>query len=169
MKRPWCWERLRAGGEGDDRGWDGWMVSLTQWTWVWVDSGVGYGQGGLMCCGSWGHKESDTTERLNWTEYLHCLSEWVCFPERMATTDLLNEGNAQFDSLPDKLQGMPAVSHCFRWLLTPWHWLWTPILKWRKVHRFSTSIFCFSYLWLWSRLDSSLENFIPSRAAVLCV
>ena len=36
-KRPWCWERLRAGGEGDDRGWDGWMASLTQWTWVWVD------------------------------------------------------------------------------------------------------------------------------------
>ena len=38
-KRPWCWERLRAGGEGDDGGWDGWMASLTQWTWVWVDSG----------------------------------------------------------------------------------------------------------------------------------
>jgi len=39
LKRPWCWERLRAGGEGDDRGWDGWMASPTQWTWVWVDSG----------------------------------------------------------------------------------------------------------------------------------
>ena len=39
LKRPWFWERLRAGGEGDDRGWDGWMASLTQWTWVWVDSG----------------------------------------------------------------------------------------------------------------------------------
>ena len=38
-KRPWCWERLGAGGEGDDRGWDGWMASLTQWTWVWVNSG----------------------------------------------------------------------------------------------------------------------------------
>ena len=38
MKRLWCWERLRAGGEGDDRGWDGWMASPTQWTWVWVDS-----------------------------------------------------------------------------------------------------------------------------------
>ena len=37
-KRPWCWERLKAGGEGDDRGWDGWMASLTQWTWVWVNS-----------------------------------------------------------------------------------------------------------------------------------
>ena len=34
-----CWERLRAGGEGDDRGWDGWMVSLTWWTWVWASSG----------------------------------------------------------------------------------------------------------------------------------
>ena len=38
LKRPWCWERLRAGGEGDNRGWDGWMASPTQWTWVWVDS-----------------------------------------------------------------------------------------------------------------------------------
>ena len=38
LKRPWCWERLKAGGEGDDRGWDGWMASSTQWTWVWVNS-----------------------------------------------------------------------------------------------------------------------------------
>ena len=39
LKRSWCCKRLRAGGEGDDRGWDGWMASLTRWTWVWVDSG----------------------------------------------------------------------------------------------------------------------------------
>ena len=38
-KRPWCWERLKVGGEGDDRGWDGWMASPTRWTWVWVNSG----------------------------------------------------------------------------------------------------------------------------------
>ena len=38
LKRPWCWERLKAGGEGDDRGWDGWMASPTQRIWVWVDS-----------------------------------------------------------------------------------------------------------------------------------
>ena len=38
-KRPWCWEGLGAGGEVDDRGWDGWMASLTLWTWVWVNSG----------------------------------------------------------------------------------------------------------------------------------
>ena len=38
-KRLWCWEGLGAGGEGDDQGWDGWMASLTRWTWVWVNSG----------------------------------------------------------------------------------------------------------------------------------
>ena len=38
-KRPWCQERLKVEGEGDDRGWDGWMASLTRWAWVWVDSG----------------------------------------------------------------------------------------------------------------------------------
>ena len=37
-KRPWCWERSKVGGEGDDRGWDGWMASPTPWTWVWASS-----------------------------------------------------------------------------------------------------------------------------------
>ena len=65
LKRPSCWERLKAGGEGDDREWDGWMASPTQWTWVWVNSGVGDGQGGLACS-PWGRKELDMTEWLNW-------------------------------------------------------------------------------------------------------
>ena len=68
LKRPWCWEGLEAGGEGNDRGWGGWMASLTQRTWVWVNSGVGDGQGGLVCCGSPGRQASEMTERLNWTE-----------------------------------------------------------------------------------------------------
>ena len=38
-KRPWCWETLKTRGEGDDRGWDGWMASLIQLTWVWANSG----------------------------------------------------------------------------------------------------------------------------------
>ena len=37
-KKPWCWERLKAGGKGDNRGWDGWMASSTQWTWIWANS-----------------------------------------------------------------------------------------------------------------------------------
>ena len=45
LKRPWCWERLKVGGEGDDRGWDGWMTSPIQWTWVWVNSGSWWGTG----------------------------------------------------------------------------------------------------------------------------
>ena len=44
-KRPWCWEKLKAGGEGDDRGWDGWMASLTWWTWDWVSSGSWWWRG----------------------------------------------------------------------------------------------------------------------------
>ena len=67
-KRPWCWERLKAGGEGDNKGWDGWMASLTRWTWVWASSRkIGDGQGRLACCSSQGHKELDMTEQLNWS------------------------------------------------------------------------------------------------------
>ena len=64
-KRPWCWERLKAGGEGADRGQEvGWHH--------WLDGhefepapGDGKGQGSLTCCSPWDHKESDTTEQLN--------------------------------------------------------------------------------------------------------
>ena len=91
-KRPWCWERLKAEGEGDDRGWDGWMALPTQWTWVWVDSGSWWWTvrpGMLQSMESqrvrhdWATElnwrdawratvhevlESDMTEQLNWTE-----------------------------------------------------------------------------------------------------
>ena len=68
LKRPWCWERLKAGGEGDDQRWDGWMASPTQWHEFDQWPRVGYGQGGLACCSPCGCQESDMTERLNWTE-----------------------------------------------------------------------------------------------------
>ena len=68
-KRLWCWEGLGAGGKGDDRGWDGWMASPTQCTWVWVNSRRWWWTGSLVCCDSWGREESDTTEWLNWTEW----------------------------------------------------------------------------------------------------
>ena len=67
-KRLWCWEGLGAGGEGDARGWDGWMASLTRWMWVWVNSGSWWWTGILACCDSWGCKELDTTKQLNWTD-----------------------------------------------------------------------------------------------------
>ena len=68
LKRPWCWERVKAGREGANRGWDGWMASPTQWTWVWVNSENWWWTGSLACWSPWGCKESETTEWLKWTE-----------------------------------------------------------------------------------------------------
>ena len=74
-KRLWCWEGLGGGGEGDERGWDGWMASVTRWTWVWVNSGSWWWTGRpgvLWFMGSQtvGH---DWATELNWTEPgLHC-------------------------------------------------------------------------------------------------
>ena len=67
-KRPWCWERAKAGGEGDDRGWDGWMASLTQWTWVWEISRSWWWTGRPGVLKSLVHKQSHMTEWLNWPE-----------------------------------------------------------------------------------------------------
>ena len=69
LKRPWCWERLKAGTERDDRGLDGWMASPTRWTWVWVNSRSWWwtGRPGMLwSMGSqrFGH---DWVTELNWT------------------------------------------------------------------------------------------------------
>ena len=65
----WCWEGFGAGGEGDDRGWDGWMASLTRWTWVWVNSGSWWWTGRPgMGSHSWGHKSQ--TRLSDWTELI---------------------------------------------------------------------------------------------------
>ena len=67
-KRPWCWERLRAGGEGDERGWNGWMASPTQWTWVWVDSGSWWwtGRPGVLWFMGLQRVRYDWATELNW-------------------------------------------------------------------------------------------------------
>ena len=66
-KRPWCWERLKAGGEEDDRGWDGWMASATPWTWVWVNSGSWWWTGRPGVLQSLGlQRVGDDWTELNW-------------------------------------------------------------------------------------------------------
>ena len=64
-KRPWCWERLKVGGEGNNRGCDGWMASALSGHEFEEAQRTGDGQGGLACHSPWGCKESDTTEWLN--------------------------------------------------------------------------------------------------------
>ena len=71
-KRPWCWEGLGAGGEGDDRGWDGWIASPTRWTWVWVNPGSWWWTGKpgvLRFMGSQKVGHGWAIE-LNWRDYI---------------------------------------------------------------------------------------------------
>ena len=80
LKRPWCWERLKVGGEGDDRGWDGWMASLTQWTWVWVSSRSWWwiGRPGVLQSMGLQKVGHDWVTELNWTESIF-IGEWLLF------------------------------------------------------------------------------------------
>ena len=69
-KRLWCWERLKVGREGDDRGWDGWVASPTWWTWIWASSGSWWwtGRPGLLQFMGSQRVEHDWATELNWTE-----------------------------------------------------------------------------------------------------
>ena len=66
--KDWCWEALRAGGEGGDRGWDGWMASPTQWMWVWVNSGSWWwtGRPGMLRFMGSQRVGHDWVTELNW-------------------------------------------------------------------------------------------------------
>ena len=76
LKRSWCWERLKAGGKGNDRGWDGWMASPTQWTWVWVNSGGWWWTGRLGVLQFIGSQKvgHDWATEMNWTELMILMS-----------------------------------------------------------------------------------------------
>ena len=73
LKRPWCWERLRAGGEGDNRVWDVWMASPTQWTWVWVNSRSWWwtGRPGVLRFMGLQRVRRDWATELNWIKKIY--------------------------------------------------------------------------------------------------
>ena len=86
-KRSWCWERLKAGGEGDDRGWDDWMASLYIWAWVWVNSRSWWWTGKPGMLQSMGSQRAghDWATELNWIKFVisflprskHHLISWL--------------------------------------------------------------------------------------------
>ena len=77
-KTPWCWERLKAGGEGDCREWDGWIALLTQWKWVWISSGSWWWTGKPGMLQSMRSNELDMTEQLNLTDILiYCIKSII--------------------------------------------------------------------------------------------
>ena len=103
-KRPWCWEGLGAGGEGDDRGWDGWMATTTRWTRVWVNSGRWWWTGRpgvLQFMGSQRGGHEWVTE-LNRTDVLesYFLLQGI---DRVKHNDYYNE-----------IEGMNLFSGCFK-------------------------------------------------------
>ena len=111
LKRPWCWERLRAGGEGDDRGWDDSMASPTQWTWVWVDSRSWWWTGRpgvLWFMGSQRVGHNWATE-LNWTLNLN-RSQTSC-KNKHATVVL------HFITITTRLRGASLVAQMVKRLL----------------------------------------------------
>ena len=69
LKRPWFWERLKVGGEGDNRGWDDWMASPTQWAWAWISSGswCWRGRPGMQQCMGLQRYGYGWTTELKWT------------------------------------------------------------------------------------------------------
>ena len=76
-KKPWCWERLKAGGEGDDRRWVGWMASPTQWTCIWVCSGSWWltGRPGVLQFMESQRVRHGWVTELNWTD-IRSLDSW---------------------------------------------------------------------------------------------
>ena len=79
LKRPWCWERLKGGGEGDDRGWGGWMASPTQWMWVWVNSGSWWwtGRPGVLQSMGLQRVRHDWATELNWLKTQSDVLIWL--------------------------------------------------------------------------------------------
>ena len=125
----WCWDGLGAGGEGDDRGWDGWVASPTQWTWVWVNSGSWWCLG---CWGSWGRKELDTTEQLNWIMYSFGSTPVSLFPFDLLSPILSKFGdcrpcNPQLCSFSQFLSLLMSLRVTAAWMTSKYrfHLSWT--------------------------------------------
>ena len=90
--KDWCWQGLGEGGEGDDRGWDGWMASLTRWMWVWVNSRSWWwtGRPGVLWFMESQRVGHDWVTELNWTEFICHKFEWVCIQFNVCRNFLYN-------------------------------------------------------------------------------
>ena len=128
LKRPWCWERLKAGGERDDRGWDGWMASPTQWTWVWVNSGSWWwtGRPGVL----W-FMESHTVRHHAWLNWTELEAETTTLTEIPSHTVLLLQSVSSAtqlcqtlcDAMDCSTPGLPILHQPLQFTQTHVHWV----------------------------------------------
>ena len=136
LKRPWCLGRLMVGGEGDDRGWDGWMVSSTQWTWVWVNSGSLWwtGRPGMLQSMESQKAGHDWATELNWTELsLGCrlLGRWQSFNNKLESIKLIPSKYIMWNAGPDDYK--PESKLLGEISKTSDMWVTPPL--WQKVKR----------------------------------
>ena len=120
-KRPWCWASLKAGGEGDDRGWDGWMASQTWWTWVWVNSGSWWwtGRPGMLWSMGLERVGHDWVTELNWT----CQLPKVWKNIKLKYIWISNDKDSQ--KWQNKTCHYLKCRSCFLKLWVDSHWQWT--------------------------------------------
>ena len=119
-KIPWCWERLKAGWEEDDRGWDGWMASLAQWTWVWVGSGSWWWSGKpgvLQSMGSQTVRHDWTTELTDYTFLDNLCKRWM----RIHRLMIINRRSKSSSNLR-KLYSLQGNWHIQYNTGTNWNW-----------------------------------------------
>ena len=118
-KRLWCWERLKAGGERGDRGWDSWMASATQWTWVWASAGSWWtGKPGLLQSMELQRTGHNWATELNWSvqsnskdEIATVLDKYTCF------IPLVNDYNyLRIKYYEEVIFISICVSYFFKWL-----------------------------------------------------
>ena len=117
-KRPWCWEGLGARGEGDDRGWDGWMASPTRWTWVWVSSGSWWwtGRPGVLRFMGLQRVGHNWATELNWTDGCFHITVLLLLFSHQVTSDSLRPHWLQHARL-----SCPSLSS--RFAQTHVHWV----------------------------------------------
>ena len=123
-KRLWCWEGLEAGGEGDDRGWDGWMASLTWWTWVWVNSVSWWwtGRPGVLRFMGSQRVGHDWATELNWDRAFHLVVLYYIFTP--CGFWLPEKPKVGCVSKRYKLYSCSALTLCIKPLLMGSHFKW---------------------------------------------
>ena len=151
-KRPWCWERVEVGGEGDDRRWDGWMASPTRWTWVRVRSGSWWWTGNLGVLQTIGSQSwirlSDWTElnKSSLSHFLLCETLWTAahqvppsmefFRQEYCTGLLCPPGYIPDSGIEPEFPRSPALTGGFFTTSTTWEALMHLIRNWYLEYTF---------------------------------
>ena len=161
-KRPWCWERLKAGGEGDDRGWDGWMASPIWWTWVCVSSGSWWWTGKTGVLQSVGSQR----DGHDWATELKQSACFVCRSTVIVLSGSTCTGACVWARLfyffPHEIPfGLERVTDKL-WVLRPKYWaLNQKWVRWKCHFRDNNSIFATNniYIFMW-KLENNRKQWL---------